>query len=376
MENLVGRRQFETFYRGRSVFITGHTGFKGGWLTTWLKMLGARVAGFSLPPESSRPSLFDIAEVGQNMVSIFGDVRDCSALTEAFKAQKPEIVFHLAAQPLVRRSYIDPVETYSTNVMGTVHVLQAVKSCPSVRVAIIVTSDKCYDNCRAKAYSESDAMGGHDPYSASKGAAELVTASYRKSFFPPDHFEQHGVSLSSVRAGNVIGGGDWSKDRLIPDSILSLESGQPIVVRNPQSIRPWQHVLEPVAGYLWLAIRMRDDPVGYAGAWNLGPRADDNETVRDIVDQVIEHWKSGQWELASQEHEAPHEDMSLRLDSSKAANLLGWETALSVRESVHKTVEWYRAYYQDPNFDGYGVTMQNIADYVRTAQQAGMRWAA
>ena len=374
MENVVGK-QFGKFYRDRSVFITGHTGFKGGWLATWLKMLGTRVTGFALPPESSKPNLFEIASIGEGMVSIFGDVRDCSALTAAFEAQRPDIAFHLAAQPLVRRSYVDPVETYATNVMGTVHFLQAVKSTPSVRVAIIITSDKCYDNCRAKAYSESDAMGGHDPYSASKGAAELVTASYRKSFFPPDHVDRHGVSLSSVRAGNVIGGGDWSKDRLIPDCILSLKSGQPIVVRNPQMIRPWQHVLEPIAGYLWLAIRMREDPVGYAGAWNFGPCADESKTVRDVVNQVVAHWGSGQWELPLEGCQAPHEDMSLRLDSTKAANLLGWETVLSVRESVQKAVKWYRAYYQDPNFNGYDVTTHNIADYVRTAQQAGIRWA-
>jgi CDP-glucose 4,6-dehydratase len=218
-------------------------------------------------------------------------------------------------------------------------------------------------------------MGGHDPYSASKGAAELVTASYRKSFFPPDNFEQHGVSLSSVRAGNVIGGGDWSKDRLIPDCILSLKSGQSVVVRNPQMIRPWQHVLEPIAGYLWLAIRMRKDPVGYAGAWNFGPCADESKTVRDVVNQVVAHWGSGQWELPLKGCQAPHEDMSLRLDSTKAANLLGWKTVLSVRESVQKAVMWYRAYYQDPNFNGYDVTTHNIADYVRTAQQAGIRWA-
>ena len=198
-------------------------------------------------------------------------MRDPVAVNRAVENCDPEIVIHMAAQAIVRRSYADPVQTFDTNVMGTVHVLQAVKSSPSVRVAIIVTSDKCYDNCRAKAYSEGDAMGGHDPYSASKGAAELVTASYRKSFFPPDHFEQHAVSLSSVRAGNVIGGGDWSRDRLIPDCIMSLKSGQPVVVRNPQMIRPWQHVLEPVAGYLWLAIRMREDPVRYSGAWNFGP---------------------------------------------------------------------------------------------------------
>lgn len=375
MENSVAPRQFKTFYQDRSVLITGHTGFKGGWLATWLKMLGARVAGFALSPESSRPNLFEIARIGEGMVSIFGDVRDSSTLIEAFKAQRPEIVFHLAAQPLVRRSYVDPVETYATNVMGTVHFLQAVKSTPSVRVAIVVTSDKCYDNCRAKVYCEGDAMGGHDPYSASKGAAELVTASYRKSFFPPEHFEQHHVSLSSVRAGNVIGGGDWSKDRLIPDSILALKSGQPIVVRNPQMIRPWQHVLEPIAGYLSLAIRMRDDPVGFVGAWNFGPRADESKAVRDVVDQVVNDWGSGQWKLALDGCQAPHEDMSLRLDSSKAANLLGWKTALSVRESVQKTVEWYRAYYQEPNFNGYGYTIQNIADYVRTAQQAKMPWA-
>jgi CDP-glucose 4,6-dehydratase len=355
----------ESFYRGKSVLVTGHTGFKGGWLAVWLKMLGARVIGFSLPPEKDRPSLFEAAHVEQNMVSILGDIRDFSTLSAVFKTHAPEIVFHLAAQPLVRRSYLEPVETYATNVMGTVHVLEAVRQTPSVRVAVIITSDKCYENREwVYAYRESDPMGGYDPYSASKGAAELVTASYRNSFFHPDRFEEHGVSLASVRAGNVIGGGDWSEDRLIPDCVRALVAGQPIPVRNPQSIRPWQHVLEPLSGYLWLAVRMWEEPSRYAGAWNFGPNADGNATVRDVVSQVIEEWGAGEWDdLSEHQSNAPHEATFLKLDCTKAASLLEWKPVLSIRQCVKMSVAWYRRYYFDPDFDGSTFTVKQIADY-------------
>ena len=288
----------ESFYRGKTVLVTGHTGFKGGWLATWLKALGARVVGFALPPPLNEPSFFEVANVQEGMISLFGDVRNLEGLIAAFHAHRPEIVFHLAAQPLVRRSYLEPSETFATNVMGTVHFLEAVRQTKSVRVGVVVTSDKCYENRESgHAFSENDPMGGYDPYSASKGAAELVTAAYRNSFFHPERIAEHGLSLASVRAGNVIGGGDWSEDRLIPDCVRCLVSGKRIPVRNPLSARPWQHVLDPLAGYLWLAVCMWKQPELFAGAWNFGPKAQDNTaTVSDIVNLVIQEWGYGEWE--------------------------------------------------------------------------------
>lgn len=367
---------FESFYRGKSVLVTGHTGFKGGWMTLWLKMLGARVIGFSLPPERGRPSLFEAANVAQNMVSILGDIRDFSSLVAVFKAHTPEIVFHLAAQPLVRRSYLEPLETYGTNVMGTVHVLEAVRQTPSVRVVVIITSDKCYENRDwVYAYRENDPMGGYDPYSASKGAVELTTASYRNSFFHPDRFKEHGVSLASVRAGNVIGGGDWSDDRLIPDCVRALSTGESIPIRNAQAIRPWQHVLEPLSGYLWVAVRMLEDPSRYAGAWNFGPNADGNATVRGIVGKVVEEWGSGEWnDLSEHQANGPHEATFLKLDCTKAVNLLGWKPVLSLCECIRTTVAWYRHYYFDPGFDGFTFTVKQIEAYVDMARQADASW--
>ncbi|UCH58591.1 MAG: CDP-glucose 4,6-dehydratase, partial [Anaerolineales bacterium] len=269
--------------------------FKGSGLTTWLDMLGSRVIGYALTPEKDRPNLFEAANLEHNMASIIGGIRDFPAFTAVFKAHEPEIVFHLAAQSLVRRSYVEPLETYATNVMGTVHVLEAMRQTPSVRVAVIITSDKCYENREwIYAYRESDPMGGRDPYSASKGAAELVTASYRNSFFHPNRFEKHGVSQASTRAGNVIGGGDWAEDRLIPDCIRALIDGQSISVRNPHAVRPWQYVLEPLFGYLRLAKRMWEDPCSFAGAWNFGPYTNGNATVGSVVNRVIREWGSGE----------------------------------------------------------------------------------
>src|SRR2546430_5089898 len=260
-----------SFYRGKKVLVTGHTGFKGGWLTAWLKILGAHVIGFALPP-GTRPNLFDAATIDRDMVSLFGDVRNFEELSGTFAERSPEIVIHSAAQPLVRRSYREPVETYATNVMGTVHVLEAARHTASVRALVVVTSDKCYDNREwFWGYREADAMGGHDPYSSSKGAAELVTAGYRKSFF-----SQNGsAGVGSARAGNVIGGGDWSEDRLVPDIVRAIYSGEPVVIRRPQSVRPWQHVLEPVRGYLVLAKRLFEGGRACADGWNFGPRDED-----------------------------------------------------------------------------------------------------
>jgi len=363
-----------SFFAGKSVLITGHTGFKGGWLATWLKRLEARVAGFSLPPEDGKPSLFEVARVADNMDSVLGDIRDCSALTSAFQTHEPEIVFHLAAQSLVRRSYRDPLDTISTNVMGTVHVLEAVRKTPSVRVVVVVTSDKCYENREwVYAYRENDPMGGYDTYSSSKGAAELLTASYRDSFFRNG---KRPVAVSSVRAGNVMGGGDWAEDRLVPDCMRALADERQIAVRSPESIRPWQHVLEPLAGYLWLAACMWDDPVRYPGGWNFGPDCTANASVRSVVTRVIEAWGSGQWkDLSEDRAQAPHEAACLRLDCTKAASLLHWRPALSLRDCVQQTVEWYRRYYSERGFDGEAFTASQIEAYAETARRAGLPWA-
>ena len=364
-------------FQGRSILITGHTGFKGGWLATWLKLLGGRVVGFALPPAPGQPNLCEAAKVEQNMASIIGDVRDYDALLSTFKAHEPEIVFHLAAQPIVRQSYRQPVETYTTNTLGTVHLLEAVRQTPSVRVVVIVTSDKCYENREwLYAYRENDPLGGHDPYSASKAAAELVVSSYRHAFFSPERFEQHGVSLASVRAGNVVGGGDWAEDRIIPDCMRALAAGERIGVRTPDAIRPWQHVLEPLAGYLWLAARMWQAPLRYAGAWNFGPNPDGHITVRDLVNGIIEAWGSGAWQdLSERQADASHEADLLKLDCTKAVSLLGWRSVLSMSKCIYKTISWYRNYYFEPSCDAYEFTIKQIEDYVYEARQSGVLWA-
>jgi CDP-glucose 4,6-dehydratase len=378
VENVVMNTSLESFYRGKSVFITGHTGFKGGWLATWLKMLGARVIGFSLPPEEGKPNLFEAAHVSRDMISLTGDIRDYVSLAAALDNHRPEILFHLAAQPLVRRSYRQPVETYSTNVMGTVHVLEAVRQTPSVRIVEIITSDKCYDNRECiHAYREDDSIGGYEPYSASKAAAELVVASYRNSFFRPERYKEHGVSVASVRAGNVIGGGDWSEDRLIPDCVKSLVAGRRIPVRNPEAIRPWQHVLEPLCGYLWLAVCMSEDPTRHAGAWNFGPSAAGNIRVRDAVSKVLQEWGSGEWDDVSELNiNQPHEATFLKLDCTKAASLLEWTPVWSISQTIPQTVKWYRGYYFDPDFDGYAFSIKQIEAYVQMARKVGAPWTS
>jgi CDP-glucose 4,6-dehydratase len=377
LENVVMDLPLKSFYQGKTVLITGHTGFKGGWLATWLKLLGAEVIGFSLPPEKNGLNLFEAAHIGQDMASVMGDVRDVPSLSAVFKEHSPQVVFHLAAQSLVRRSYANPFETYGTNVMGTVNVLEAVRHTPSVRVVVIITSDKCYENREwVYAYRENDAMGGYDPYSASKGSAELVVASYRNSFFNPNHFDKHGVSLASVRAGNVIGGGDWAEDRLIPDCIRALVRKKPVPIRNPHAIRPWQFVLEPLAGYLWLAVRLWQEPSRYIGAWNFGPSIEGNASVKWIVEHVIKNWKSGEWEDVSASNiTEPHEATFLRLDCTKAANLLEWTPVLSLSKSIRETVKWYRHHHFDKDFDARVLMVQQIKAYVAAANRLGLRWA-
>jgi CDP-glucose 4,6-dehydratase len=332
-----------SFWSGRRVFVTGHTGFKGSWLCLWLQRLGAQVTGFSLEAPT-HPSLFEEAEVARGIDHIIGDVRHVTAVRDAMQCARPEVVFHLAAQSLVRQSYADPVETYTTNVMGTVHVLNAARLVDSVRAVVNVTSDKCYENVETpRAYVESDALGGHDPYSNSKACSELVTSAFRQSFFAPAANSTPRVGIASARAGNVVGGGDWAVDRLVPDLLRAFDRGVPAIVRRPHSIRPWQHVLEPLAGYLVLAERLHVQPRRYSGAWNFGPRPDDMREVNAIAAALTSALGAGATFVVQAEAGAPHEAGLLLLDASKARDELGWESALELGEALTWIADWHRA---------------------------------
>jgi CDP-glucose 4,6-dehydratase len=331
------------FWKGRRVLITGHTGFKGSWLSLWLQSIGADVVGYALAPPTS-PSLFEVAEVGNGMTSIIGDIRDLSKLQAAFAEYRPEIVFHMAAQPLVRYSYIEPVQTYSTNVMGTVHLLESVRSTPSVKAVVNITTDKCYENKEwVWAYRENEPMGGFDPYSNSKGCAELVSAAYRSSFFNANNYSLHGVAIATVRAGNVIGGGDWAQDRLIPDLLTAFEQGRTVDIRNPHAIRPWQHVMEPLRGYLTLAEQLFERGPSFGEGWNFGPNDEDAKSVGWIVEQMAALWGAdAKWQLDTGEH--PHEAHYLKLDISKARSLLRWHPALRLTDALKLIVDWSKHY--------------------------------
>lgn len=331
-------------YAGKRVLVTGHTGFKGSWLTLWLSNLGAEVTGYALAPDTD-PALFACAGVERRCHSIIADVRDAAPLAKVVAETGPDVIFHLAAQSLVRRSYEQPLETLQTNVMGTVNLLEAVRQAGRPCAVVVVTSDKCYQNREwLYGYREDEPMGGHDPYSASKGCAELLTASWRRSFFQANGSSRPGIAVASARAGNVVGGGDWAKDRIVPDAVAALSAGRAIPVRNPDAIRPWQHVLEPLGGYLLLGARLRGPQAdAHAEAWNFGPRPEDARPVREVVEFLIESWGSGRWH-DRRDPGAPHEAGLLRLSTEKATVRLGWAPRWRFEEGLRRTVEWYRAF--------------------------------
>lgn len=367
---------FSGIFSGKTVLITGHTGFKGAWLSLWLKLLGAKVVGYSLQPPT-QPSLFSELGLCDSICHVIGDIRDLENLQKVFAQNRPEIVFHMAAQPLVRLSYEQPIETYSTNIMGTVNLLEAVRQTSSVRACVCVTSDKCYENKEwPYAYRENDQMGGHDPYSASKGCAELVTASFRRSFFPPEKFLRHQVSLATARAGNVIGGGDWALDRIFPDAVRALSSHEAVPVRNPFAIRPWQHVLEPLSGYLWLAAKLSEAGPDYADAWNFGPLATGAVNVKSIVEKIVDVWGSGSInDLSAGQKNAPHEANFLKLDCSKAMGQLGWQPVFSVDDAVEFSTSWYKHFYCSEKFSARQYSESQIESYSERARQLGVSWA-
>jgi CDP-glucose 4,6-dehydratase len=350
---------FSNVFKDKTVLVTGHTGFKGSWLCIWLKELGANVVGYALEPYTDKDN-FVVTGLQGKITHIIEDVRDFHALRKVFEEYQPEFVFHLAAQPIVRESYVSPKETYDINIGGTVNVLECCRLTDSVRVIINITSDKCYENKEwVWGYRENDPMGGYDPYSSSKGCSELVTAAYRKSFFNPDDFKVHEKSLASARAGNVIGGGDWQKDRIIPDCIRALESDKPIEIRNPKAIRPWQHVLEPLSGYLLLASRMYEDPQKFCGAWNFGPNYDSIIPVGEVADKVVAHWGNGSWIDLSNENE-PHEARLLSLDISKAKSYLKWIPLWDTEKAIEQTVDWYKEYKKK---DPYRICVNQIEEF-------------
>jgi CDP-glucose 4,6-dehydratase len=339
MESVVMNR---TFWLGKKVLVTGHTGFKGSWLCLWLKSLGADVIGFALAP-STKPSLFEAAQLSKHVHHNEDDINDSASVLKCFQTHKPDVVFHLAAQALVRPSYEEPLETFQTNIMGAANVLDAALRTPSAKCVVNITSDKCYEpSLSPNGHQEGDPMGGHDPYSASKGCAELVTQAYGRSFFAAK-----GKGLASARAGNVIGGGDWSGDRLIPDIVKQFHNNQSVYIRSPHAVRPWQHVLEPLAGYLILAQRLFEEAETYSTGWNFGPDLDDTREVQWVVEQMVSLWgEDASWEADAGPH--PHENPCLRLDSSRARNQLQWKPRLELREALEWTTSWYQAFYREP----------------------------
>ena len=353
---------FDNFYKGKRVLITGHTGFKGSWLSIWLHELGAEVVGIGLDPYSEKDN-FVLSDIGNKIkADIRADIRDGQKMKEIFAEYQPEIVFHLAAQPLVRLSYEIPVDTYEVNVMGTIHIMEAIRATKSVKVGVMITTDKCYDNCETlRGYVETDPFGGYDPYSSSKGACEVAIQSWRRSYFnPEDYGKKHTVSLASVRAGNVIGGGDWAKDRIIPDCIRALEEGRVIDIRSPKAVRPWEHVLEPLSGYMILAKLMWENPTEYCEGWNFGPEAEGVSTVWEVASEVIKNYGSGELKDSS-DSDAVHEANLLMLNINKAKSRLGWYPRMNMQQCMELVVDWYRRYQAE---DVYKLCVEEINKFI------------
>lgn len=363
--------QLTSIFSDTSVVITGHTGLKGTWLTAWLKHLGAKVVGIALDPPTD-PSHFSVAHLADGMTDLRIDIRNRAALEDAIVSAKPDFVFHLAAQALVRRSYDEPLETWQTNVLGTLHVLEALRKLDKPCAAVIITSDKCYDNVEwVWGYRETDAMGGPDPYSASKGAAELAIRSHIKSYFPKATSK---VRIASARAGNVIGGGDWAADRIVPDCVKAWSINNAVNLRNPHSTRPWQHVLEPLSGYLSLAIALSQQPELHGEPFNFGPPAQQNHSVLELVQQMALHWDQVRWQDVSKSATGPYESGLLKLNCDKALHFLRWHAVMGFEDTVRMTAEWYRVYYQDPARIA-DTTRSQIESYISLAKQQGLAWA-
>lgn len=344
MDKMVGEDTLAGFYKDRKIFITGHTGFKGAWLTYILYNAGAIIKGYSLSPDTE-PSLYSQIEKSIIVQSVIADINDSAKVEQEILEFQPDFIFHLAAQPLVRRSYTEPLNTFATNIMGTVHVLNSLIKLEKQCTVILITTDKVYENKEwPYPYRETDRLGGHDAYSASKAAAELVINSYVQSFFSASRFNEHKKALASARAGNVVGGGDWAPDRLIPDIIKSLSDNKKVSIRNPHAVRPWQHVLDPIFGYLQLGTFLSQDPLKYSGAWNFGPNNFDNLPVLNVAEKIIELWGSGQIKLLKDPN-SPHEAGLLKLDISKAVNKLGWKPTFNIDTSIERTVKWYKSFY-------------------------------
>lgn len=350
----------KTFWKNKTVLVTGHTGFKGSWLSIWLNEMGVKVIGYGLEPYTDRDN-FVLSNISQKIIDVKGDIRDSEKLQNVFKQYKPEIVFHLAAQPLVILSYEQPKQTYETNVIGTLNVLECIRTNDYTKVGVMITTDKCYENKeQIWGYRENEAFGGYDPYSSSKACAEILISSYRNSYMNPNNYNKHGKSIASVRAGNVIGGGDWSKDRIIPDCIRAIEANKPIKIRNPEAVRPWQHVLEPLSGYIMLAEKMYNSGEKYAEGWNFGPNLDSIITVWEMGKILIEKYQKGILEDISNKDEL-HEAKLLSLDIAKARFILGWKPKMNIEQTIEMTVDWYKRYREK---DIYDLCTEHIEEYV------------
>jgi CDP-glucose 4,6-dehydratase len=358
-------------YKDKTVLITGHTGFKGSWLVAWLQLLGAKVVGVALEPPTN-PCHFDVARLDQQIIDHRVDIRDLDALQQVVETSQPDFVFHLAAQPLVRQAYQNPLETYTTNVLGTIHLLESLRALTKKCHAVFITSDKCYDNVEwVWGYRETDALGGEDPYSASKGAAEIAIRSYVKSYFSSANSS---VRIAVGRAGNVIGGGDWASDRIVPDCVRAWSQGDVVDLRSPHATRPWQHVLEPLSGYLVLGAQLVTQAQFHGEPFNFGPPAHQNHTVLELVQAMGEHWEQVRWKDISDQHDGPHESGLLKLNCDKALSYLQWQAVLSFEETVRMTTEWYKHFYQQSEGSMLAFTLDQIGEYTAIVKKKGLPW--